>query len=95
MTRSITIVNTSNWHGENIRLKLDNNSEYVLRPAEKLNLWDSRKEWNLKIVNEKGGKIRPITGQVIPIVDVNYDFVSEKPGYHEEANPLNLPEETK
>lgn len=81
MTKSITIVNTSNWDGEDVELDsqaiLEGTGKKILRPGESIKLnypFAGEVSLDVRVTDKEKDKTAPIkddTGeQVVPVVNV-------------------------
>ncbi len=74
MTKSVTIVNTSNWDGEDVLVSTDSREATTLKPGEQLVIGDHEyKSLHVSDAPEDGSSTFLMNGkQVFPFVSVGF-----------------------
>ncbi len=81
MTKSVTIVNTSNWEGENIEVEFDErdtklkNHKVLLKPGESECIGEHH-YGKIVVKDADAGDAKPFMRQVLPILDVKFKLTT-------------------
>ena len=76
MTRSVTIVNSSNWDGEDYAVKVGDGPKYFIEPGDKIMFCVYSKEIPISIIPLQSKEPEPFKDkegkQILPIVEVTW-----------------------